>query len=102
MVMNEKELIERDSNRDVWQETLDAVRSIKAGKVGQVETVQLLPVVEARQKAGLSQSRFAELLGISVRTLQDWEQGRRKPSRAAMSLIQIAKQRPDVLREVFG
>jgi len=100
--MSEKELIERDSNRDVWQETLDSVRSIKAGKVGHVETVQLLPVVEARQKAGLSQSRFAELLGISVRTLQDWEQGRRKPSRAAMSLIQIAKQRPDVLREVFG
>ena len=100
--MNEKELIERDSNRDVWQETLDAVRSIKAGKVGHVETVELLPVVEARQKVGLSQARFAELLGISVRTLQDWEQGRRKPSRAAMSLIQIAKQRPDVLREVFG
>ncbi len=102
MVMSKKKLIERDSNRDVWQETLDSVRSIKAGKVGHVETVQLLPVVEARQKAGLSQSRFAELLGISVRTLQDWEQGRRKPSRAAMSLIQIAKQRPDVLREVFG
>ena len=102
MVMNEKELIERDSNRDVWQETLDAVRSIKAGKVGHIETVELLPVVEARQKVGLSQSRFAELLGISVRTLQDWEQGRRKPSRAAMSLIQIAKQRPDILREVFG
>ncbi len=102
MVMNEKELIERDSNRDVWQETLDAVRNIKAGKVDHIETVELLPVVEARQKVGLSQSRFAELLGISVRTLQDWEQGRRKPSRAAMSLIQIAKQRPDVLREVFG
>jgi len=100
--MNEKELIERDSNRDIWQETLDSVRSIKAGNVGDVKTIQLLPVVEARQKAGLSQSRFAELLGISVRTLQDWEQGRRKPSRAAMSLIQIAKQRPDVLREVFG
>ncbi|MGV6850724.1 MAG: helix-turn-helix domain-containing protein [bacterium] len=102
MVMNEKDLIERDLNRDVWQETLGAVRDIKAGKVGHIETVELLSVVEARQKVGLSQSRFAELLGISVRTLQDWEQGRRKPSRAAMSLIQIAKQRPDVLREVFG
>ncbi|MEJ1343384.1 MAG: XRE family transcriptional regulator, partial [Candidatus Sedimenticola sp. (ex Thyasira tokunagai)] len=34
--------------------------------------------------------------------LQDWEQGRRKPSRAAVSLIQIAKQRPEVLSEVFG
>ena len=102
MVMNEKNLIERDSERDVWQETLEAVRSIKAGYVGHIKTVELLPVVEARQKAGLSQSRFAELLGVSVRTLQDWEQGRRKPSRAAMSLIQIAKQRPDVLHEVFG
>ena len=102
MVMNEKALMEGGSKRDVWQETLDAVRDIKAGKVGHVETVELLPVVEARQKSGLSQSRFAELLGVSVRTLQDWEQGRRKPSKAAMSLIQIAKQRPDVLHEVFG
>ena len=102
MVMNEKKLIERDSKRDVWQETLEAVRDIKAGNVAHIETVELPPVVEARQKTGLSQSRFAELLGVSVRTLQDWEQGRRKPSRAAISLIQIAKQRPDVLHEVFG
>ncbi len=102
MAMNEKDLIERDSERDVWQETLEAVRDIKKGNIGGMETVELSPVVEARQKTGLSQSRFAELLGVSVRTLQDWEQGRRKPSRAAMSLIQIAKLRPDVLHEVFG
>ena len=102
MAMNEKKLMERDSKRDVWQETLEAVRDLKAGKVGHIETVELPPVVEARQNVGLSQSRFAELLGVSVRTLQDWEQGRRKPSRAAISLIQIAKQRPDVLHEVFG
>ncbi len=102
MVMNEKKLIERDMKRDIWQETLDSVRNIKAGNSGHTETVELSPVVEARQKTGLSQSRFAELLGISVRTLQDWEQGRRKPGRAAMSLIQIAKQRPDVLHEIFG
>jgi putative transcriptional regulator len=102
MVMNEQELIKRDCKRDVWQETLDAVRDIKAGNIGHAKTVELSPVVEARQKAGLSQSRFAELLGVSLRTLQDWEQGRRKPSRAAMSLIKIARQRPDVLHEVFG
>ncbi len=102
MVMNEEDLMKRDSHRDVWQETLDAVRDIKAGNVGGIETVELPPVLEARQKVGLSQSRFAELLGVSVRTLQDWEQGRRKPSRAAMSLIQVARQRPDILREVFG
>mgnify|MGYP000563139555 CR=1 FL=1 len=102
MAMNEKELIERDMQRDVWQETLDAVLDIKKGKIGAVRTVELPAVVEARQKVGLTQSKFADLLGVSVRTLQDWEQGRRHPSRAAASLIQIAKQRPDVLREVFG
>ena len=100
--MNDKELLKRDSTRDVWQETLDAVRDIKAGNVGNVEKVEIPPVVEARQTTGLSQSRFADLLGVSVRTLQDWEQGRRKPSKAAMSLIQIARKRPDVLEEVFG
>jgi len=78
------------------------VRDIKAGKVGHVRTVELPPVVEARQKVGLSQSRFAELLGVSTHTLQDWEPSRCKPSRTAISLIQIAKQRPDVIREVFG
>src|SRR5699024_8122565 len=102
MAMNEKELVERDMNRDIWQETLDAVKSIKAGNVGKVRTVEVPAVVEARQKSGLSQPGFANLLGVSVRTLQDWEQGRRQPSRAAASLIQIAKQRPDVLRDIFG
>jgi len=102
MIMNENDLIERDLKRDIWQETLEAVRDIKAGKVGCVKTVELPPVIEARQKVGLSQARFAELLGVSVHTLQDWEQGRCKPSRAAISLIQIANQRPDVIHEVFG
>jgi len=79
MNANEKELIERDSRRDIWQETLNAVRDIKVGNVGHVETVEPPPVVEARRRSDLSQSQFAELLGVSVHTLQDWEQGRRKP-----------------------
>lgn len=102
MVESEKVLVARDLKRDVWQEALDAVKDIKAGKFGGIRVVELPPVVEARKKSGLSQSEFAKLLGVSVRTLQDWEQGRRQPTRAAASLIQIAKQRPDVLREVFG
>jgi len=102
MTMDDKELIRRDLERNVWQEALDAVRQLKAGQVGAVRTVDLPPVVEARRKTGLSQAKFAELLGVSVRTLQDWEQGRRHPSRAALSLIEIARQRPDVLREIFG
>ncbi len=42
-------------------------------------------------KTGLSQNAFAELLGVSVRTLQDWEQGRREPCGAAKTLLKIAE-----------
>jgi putative transcriptional regulator len=53
-------------------------------------------------RSGLSQQKFADVLGVSARTLQEWEQGRRNPSGAARSLLEIAKRRPEVLREVFG
>jgi putative transcriptional regulator len=50
--------------------------------------------------SGLSQSAFAALLGVSVRTLQDWEQGRRKPSGAAKTLIKVAELHPEALQEL--
>ena len=53
-----------------------------------------------REKVGLSQSRFATLLGVSVRTLQDWEQGRRVPSGAARTLLLVADRNPRVLLEI--
>jgi len=99
---SEKELEEWEAGRDIWQETLDAVREMKAGKTGRVHKVAVSPVVEARFKTGLSQAAFATLLGVSKRTLQEWEQGRRKPSGAASALLKIAEKRPDVLREVLA
>jgi len=53
-------------------------------------------------RSGLSQARFASVLGVSKRTLQEWEQGRRKPTGAARSLLAIATKRPEVLREVLA
>jgi putative transcriptional regulator len=53
-----------------------------------------------RKKTGLSQARFAELLGVSVRTLQDWEQARRAPSGAARTLLMIAAKNPQALLDV--
>ena len=74
------------------------VRELKRGETGRV--VNLPPVRDIRQKVGLSQSRFATLLGVSVRTLQDWEQGRRAPSGAARTLLLIAEKNPAALLEV--
>ena len=59
-------------------------------------------MTRARTRVGLSQQKFADVLGVSTRTLQEWEQGRRKPSGAARVLLMIAARRPEVLREVFA
>jgi transcriptional regulator with XRE-family HTH domain len=51
---------------------------------------------------GLSHRRFATVLGVSPATLARWENGQRKPTGAARSLLKIAKHRPDVFRDVFA
>ena len=100
MPMTEKQLHERDAKRDLGAELLQSIREMKAGKGQVVARIEVPPVAMARMKSGLSQSEFAGLLGVSVRTLQDWEQGRRQPSGAARTLITIAEQQPKVLRQV--
>lgn len=85
-------------NRDIGSEILHGIRELKQGKTGRVMNVP--PVGEIRQRTGLSQSKFAALLGVSVRTLQDWEQGRRAPSGAARTLLLIAHKNPLALLEV--
>ena len=61
-------------------------------------------VAAIRDEYGLSQTKFAALLGISVRTLQNWEQGRRKPQGPAKVLLRVASKHPkavlDVVRKV--
>jgi putative transcriptional regulator len=59
-----------------------------------------LCVYSIRERTGLSQAAFARLLGVSVRTLQEWEQGRRVPSGAARTLLLIAHKNPQVLRDI--
>ncbi|OEY65991.1 helix-turn-helix domain-containing protein [Marinobacter sp. X15-166B] len=78
---------------------LQSVKEMKAGKAARVSRVKPNEVAEARGKTGLSQREFAEALHISPRTLQEWEQGRRKPSGPAKALIEIALRHPEVIRE---
>ncbi len=84
--------------RDIGQEILTGIRELKRGEVGRVIT--LPPIAEIRAKVGLSQSEFARLLGVSIRTLQEWEQGRRTPSGPARTLLSIANRNPRILLEV--
>jgi putative transcriptional regulator len=84
--------------RNIGQEILDSLRDIKAGRIGRV--INVPDVGKVREKTGLSQARFAELLGVSVRTLQEWEQGRRAPSGAARTLLMIADRNPGALLDV--
>jgi len=88
------------SKRDIGQEILDGVNAIKKGQ-GKRHVVMLPDVQSIRESMSLSQSAFAAMLGVSPRTLQDWEQGRRKPSGPALSLLKVAELRPDAIREAI-
>ena len=86
------------AKRNIGLEILEGIREVKRGEHGRVTT---LPSVSSlRERTGLSQARFAQLLGVSVRTLQEWEQGRRAPSGAARTLLLIAQKNPRALLEV--
>jgi putative transcriptional regulator len=94
-----KALAEFEAERDVWQEVLDGVKEIKAGG-GKRKTVEPKShVVNVRLKSGLSQAEFAAALGVSKRTVEQWEQGRREPSGAALALLRIVDRHPEMLRE---
>ena len=86
------------ARRDVGAEILAGIRQLKRGEVGRVTT--LPKVAETRARVGLSQAEFARLLGVSIRTLQEWEQGRRAPSGPARTLLIIAHKNPRALLEV--
>lgn len=54
-----------------------------------------------REKLGLTQSQFAALIGISPRTLQNWEQGHRRPEGTARALLRIAERHPEAVLEAL-
>lgn len=93
------------TERNIGEEILEGIREIKAHKAG-TKTLHAYTLQEPsapqviRAKLQLSQTAFAGLMGVSVRTVQDWEQGRRKPSGPALALLRIAEQRPDVFTQI--
>lgn len=86
------------AKRNIGLEILEGMRDIKRDGHGRV--INIPSVTSVRERTGLSQARFAQLLGVSVRTLQEWEQGRRAPSGAARTLLLIAQKNPRALLDV--
>lgn len=87
--------------RDIGAEILAGIEEIQAHKRGRIKlkTTRLSTPSEPktiRSRLELSQSAFAGMLGVSLRTLQDWEQGRRQPQGPAIALLRIAEQHPSV------
>ena len=104
--LSEQDILERDAKRDLNAELLESLDQLKCGEVGRVLVQNEDHFVESaiarvRLRTGMSQTKFAKMLGVSKRTIQEWEQGRRKPTGAAKSLLTVAEKRPDVLREIF-
>ena len=92
--------------RDIGQEILEGLREVKAYKAGtktlRVHTLKAPASPKTiRVKLDLSQAAFAGLMGVSLRTVQDWEQGRRKPSGPAVALLRIAEQKPEVFMQLI-
>ncbi len=125
--LSENELAEWENKRDLNAELMQALQDMKRvewarkteftpqpdGSIrrvilrrdGTIEKDEIIvaekaQVAVARAATGLSQAPFARLLGVSVRTLQEWEQGRKTPSGAAATLLKVATRHPEVLQEL--
>ncbi len=93
------------SDRNIGQEILEGIKEIKRFKKGELKLIartlnEPSPAKTIRKRLKVSQSAFASLMGVSPRTIQDWEQGRRTPQGPAKSLLRIAEQHPEIFIEI--
>lgn len=92
--------------KELFEELKQSLREAGQIKRGEIKPSRVFKVnakndiVKVRGKLGLSQSKFANVLGISPNTLQNWEQGRRSPTGPAKVLLKIVTRHPEILLEV--
>jgi putative transcriptional regulator len=125
--MTDKDLLARDAKRDIGAELLQAANDLRAGRYGRKTTIETLPdgsvrrlvelpngkvardevvtgarwaLLSARSHSGLSQADFAASLGVSKRTLENWEQGRAEPTGPAKVLLNLVAKYPDTVKRL--
>ena len=82
------------------QALLDDILAIKTGAPHRRRSPEQMLVLCVRLDLKMSQPQFSKLLGVPVGTIRDWEQGRRQPDCAAVTLLKVAEKHPEVLREI--
>lgn len=92
---------------ELFQELLESVReggAILRGEQAPARSfrAQDLDVRLVREHQGLSQAEFAALMGVSVGTIRNWEQGKRRPEGSARVLLQVVAKHPDAVLDVLG
>ena len=94
----------KKTKRDIGAEILEGLREVRAHQHGELQLrthrIRSLNGKDAkriRKKLGFSQSVFSALLGVSLRTLQEWEQMRREPRGPAQALLRVADRHPEAL-----
>ena len=93
--------------KELFKELLESVKQGGAIMKGTIKPLRTFEFPESevrkiRKQYGLSQDKFAILMGISVSTLRNWEQGRRKPEGPARVLLRVAATHPDALIDIIG
>jgi len=79
--------------------SVDQARKINRGKLKPSKTFRFnhVAVKNIRKRLHVSQTKFAYMIGVSVDTLQNWEQGRRRPKGPALALLKVAQRNPEVV-----
>jgi putative transcriptional regulator len=95
-----KHLESKDSIVDSLKEVLEDVKGIKKLKSRTV-IAEDINVYDIREKYHLTQLEFSKRFGFSLRTLQQWEQGRRKPHGSARILLKVIEYAPEVVNEAL-
>lgn len=93
-----------DSLFDAFTQSIKEAGSIKRGQKKPSRKFHFdAPDVKAiRKNTGLSQACFSQLIGVSVKTLQNWEQGRRHPQGPARVLLQVFRSHPNAVTSALG
>jgi putative transcriptional regulator len=89
-----------ENGRNLLEEISQGISDFNAGKPNNVRIVEVTEAIHARRMSGLSQSEFAQLIDVSPRTYQEWEQGRRSPTGAARVLLRLISRKPELIKEI--